>query len=109
MPTTTTILATPQEKENHSSQSMSYKTDNKLTQTSVAIDSQEDHHDDSSRDSQVELPYTEEKKPFWQRFRFRVDTTDHPPQIFNLTLYLSIFVFGLFGAARGIDEGTGMY
>ncbi|KAI5950288.1 hypothetical protein KGF57_004350 [Candida theae] len=85
---------------------MSSKTNHKLTQSTVAIDSQENVYD-SSRESHIDSPYTEEeKKPFWQRFRFRVDTTGHPPQIFNVTLYLSIFVFGLFGAARGIDEGT---
>lgn len=88
---------------------MTAKSDNKLTQATIAINSQENIYD-SSRESQSDSPYNEEekKKPFWQRFRFRVDTTDHPPQIFNVTLYLSIFVFGLFGAARGIDEGTGM-
>ncbi|KAI5949879.1 hypothetical protein KGF54_005356 [Candida jiufengensis] len=53
-------------------------------------------------------PYNEDepKKSFWSRFRFTVDTSDHPPQILNKTLYLSILVFGLLGACRGIDEGT---
>ncbi|KAI3403188.2 hypothetical protein KGF56_004077 [Candida oxycetoniae] len=46
------------------------------------------------------------KKSFKDRFRFIPDTSDHPPQVFNKTLYFSIFLFGLFGAARGIDEGN---
>ncbi|EAZ63468.1 quinate permease [Scheffersomyces stipitis CBS 6054] len=30
---------------------------------------------------------------------------DSPPQIYNRTLFLSVFVFGILGAARGYDEG----
>ncbi|KAI5949878.1 hypothetical protein KGF54_005355 [Candida jiufengensis] len=52
-------------------------------------------------------PYSQhEKKSFWQKFRFTVDTSDHPPQILNAKLYLSILVFGILGAGRGIDEGN---
>ncbi|AOA62193.1 Putative quinate permease [Komagataella phaffii CBS 7435] len=30
---------------------------------------------------------------------------DAPPQIFNKTLYLAVFIFGVLGCARGYDEG----
>lgn len=46
------------------------------------------------------------KKSWMSKFRFTADTSEHPPEIFNMTLYLSIFLFGLFGAARGLDEGN---
>lgn len=49
------------------------------------------------------------KKSWMSKFRFTADTSEHPPEIFNMTLYLSIFLFGLFGAARGLDEGNSMY
>ncbi|EGW34665.1 uncharacterized protein SPAPADRAFT_144982 [Spathaspora passalidarum NRRL Y-27907] len=41
-----------------------------------------------------------------RKFRWTIDKRDHPKQIFNITLYLSIFVFGILGAARGLDEGN---
>ncbi|RLV91223.1 Quinate permease [Spathaspora sp. JA1] len=41
-----------------------------------------------------------------KKFRWTIDKKDHPQQIFNTTLYLSIFVFGILGAARGYDEGN---
>ena len=41
-----------------------------------------------------------------KKFKWTVDTSDHPPEIFNYTLYLSIFVFGILGAARGLEEGN---
>lgn len=49
---------------------------------------------------------SEEKQTKKRKFRWTVDTSEHPRQIFNLTLYLSIFVFGILGAARGYDEGN---
>lgn len=41
-----------------------------------------------------------------KKFRWTIDTSEHPPQIFNYTLYLSIFVFGILGASRGLEEGN---
>lgn len=45
----------------------------------------------------------EKQKP---RFRWRVADHDSPREIYNWTLYLSVFVFGILGAARGLDEGN---
>lgn len=41
-----------------------------------------------------------------RKFRWRIEDNDSPPQIYNWTLYMSVFVFGIFGAARGLDEGN---
>lgn len=38
--------------------------------------------------------------------RWHASGDDAPPEIFNCKLYLSIFVFGILGAARGLDEGN---
>lgn len=38
-------------------------------------------------------------------FRWTVEDNDSPKEIYNWTLYLSVFVFGVLGAARGLDEG----
>ncbi|GME75300.1 unnamed protein product [Ambrosiozyma monospora] len=43
------------------------------------------------------------KHSFLKAFQFNRDNS--PPEIFNATLYLSVFVFGILGAARGYDEG----
>lgn len=40
-----------------------------------------------------------------KKFRWRVEYHDSPSEIYNWTLYLSVFVFGVLGAARGLDEG----
>ncbi|CCH41877.1 Galactose transporter [Wickerhamomyces ciferrii] len=41
-----------------------------------------------------------------QSFRKKFFNSDNsPPEIFNKTLYLSVFVFGVLGCARGLDEG----
>lgn len=42
---------------------------------------------------------------FASRFRWMPHITG-PRQIYNRRLYLSIFVFGMLGAARGLDEGN---
>ncbi|KAI5970093.1 hypothetical protein CANMA_000917 [Candida margitis] len=68
-----------------------------------------DAQSEKSQDIIQAEPYPntdDEKKSFWSKFRFTVDTSDHPPQIFNATLYLSILVFGILGAGRGLDEGN---
>lgn len=41
-----------------------------------------------------------------KKFRWTVEDNDSPKEIYNWTLYLTVFVFGILGAARGIDEGT---
>ncbi|KAG7196029.1 uncharacterized protein KQ657_000036 [Scheffersomyces spartinae] len=40
------------------------------------------------------------------KFRWRVVDEHSPKEIYNYTLFLSVFVFGVLGAARGMDEGT---
>ncbi|CAI5759433.1 unnamed protein product [Candida verbasci] len=39
-------------------------------------------------------------------FKWHIDTSSYPKEIFNRKLYLSIFIFGILGAARGYDEGN---
>lgn len=41
-----------------------------------------------------------------QKFRWRVVDNHSPREIYNRTLYASVFVFGILGAARGMDEGA---
>lgn len=49
---------------------------------------------------------TENPVPEKKKFRWRIEDTDSPSEIYNWTLYLSVFVFGVLGAARGLDEGS---
>ncbi|ODV77988.1 quinate permease [Suhomyces tanzawaensis NRRL Y-17324] len=49
---------------------------------------------------------TEDKEPEpTKRFRWRVVDDHSPKEIYNFTLYFTVFVFGILGAARGYDEG----
>lgn len=41
-----------------------------------------------------------------RKFRWKIEDSDSPKEIYNWTLYMSVFVFGMFGAARGLDEGN---
>lgn len=41
-----------------------------------------------------------------QKFRWRVVDNHSPKEIYNYVLFLSVFIFGILGAARGLDEGT---
>lgn len=41
-----------------------------------------------------------------KKYRWRVEDHDSPKEIYNWSLYLTVFVFGVLGAARGLDEGT---
>lgn len=50
-----------------------------------------------------ELP-TQKKQN--RKFRWTVEDHDSPKEIYNKTLYLSVMVFGILGAARGLDEGN---
>lgn len=59
---------------------------------------------DQKVQQQIHTLQVEEEKPK-RRFRWRVEDTDLPKEIYNWTLYLSVFVFGVLGAARGLDEG----
>lgn len=54
----------------------------------------------SDRERQTPPPPTKKK------FRWTIEDTDSPKEIYNWTLYLSVFVFGVLGAARGLDEGS---
>lgn len=47
----------------------------------------------------------EENKPFWSRFRWKVEDEHSPPEIYNWKLYMSVTMFGILGSARGYDEG----
>lgn len=49
---------------------------------------------------------SEHSVPEKKKFRWRIEDTDSPKEIYNWTLYLSVFVFGVLGAARGLDEGS---
>lgn len=62
-----------------------------------------DEDSNSGAASAVEsiLVETEKKKPRW-----RVTDTESPPEVYNWRLYMSTFVFGILGAARGYDEGN---
>ncbi|ODQ77719.1 hypothetical protein BABINDRAFT_67025 [Babjeviella inositovora NRRL Y-12698] len=40
-----------------------------------------------------------------KQFRWRVSTSNDPPEIYNWTLYMSVLIFGILGSARGYDEG----
>lgn len=40
------------------------------------------------------------------KFKWRVVDNHSPKEIYNRALYLSVFVFGILGAARGMDEGA---
>lgn len=48
---------------------------------------------------------TTEKPVKEKKFRWKIEDNDSPSEIYNWTLYLSVFVFGVLGAARGLDEG----
>lgn len=61
---------------------------------------------DTKENYNIEQKYSEEvvtkeKK----KYRWRVIDDYSPPEIYNLTLYFTVFVFGILGAARGYDEG----
>ncbi|KAK6454785.1 quinate permease [Scheffersomyces xylosifermentans] len=45
-------------------------------------------------------------EPTKKRWRWQAAHDDSPPEIYNRTLYLTVFVFGILGAARGFDEGN---
>ena len=61
---------------------------------------------ESSIRSQDDLEKVVEQEQPKKKWRWRVDTSDAPKEIFNRTLYLSILVFGVLGSARGYDEGN---
>lgn len=52
-------------------------------------------------DPSKQVPVTKAKK----KFRWSIDVSDSPKEIFNWTLYFSVLVFGIIGAGRGLDEG----
>ncbi|ESW98164.1 hypothetical protein KL918_004092 [Ogataea parapolymorpha] len=55
-------------------------------------------------DTNSKIEAVNDSKHWWSS-GLRVNKDDAPPQIYNRTLYLSIFVFGILGCARGYDEG----
>ena len=40
-----------------------------------------------------------------KKYRWKINDDHSPPQVYNWTLYLSVFVFGILGCARGYDDG----
>ncbi|CAH6722018.1 galactose transporter [[Candida] jaroonii] len=56
-----------------------------------------------TEDIEKNVEYLEPEKP---RFSWKIVDNHSPPEIYNWTLYMSIFVFGILGAARGLDEGN---
>lgn len=46
-----------------------------------------------------------QEKPEKKKFRWRVTDDHSPKEIYNFTLYFTVFIFGIIGAARGYDEG----
>lgn len=46
-----------------------------------------------------------ELNPKKVKFKWRVVDTFSPPEIYNWTLFFTVFIFGVLGAARGFDEG----
>ncbi len=49
--------------------------------------------------------HTPSKEKFSLKKKF-FNNDNSPPEIFNKTLYISVFVFGILGCARGYDEGN---
>lgn len=41
-----------------------------------------------------------------ESFKAKFDTSGTPPEIYNARLWFGLFVYGIFGAARGYDEGN---
>ncbi|QEU59486.1 hypothetical protein KDRO_B07590 [Kluyveromyces lactis] len=64
-------------------------------------DSQSVQDDDQVSQMTPRIAAAEKKK-----FRWRVVDNDSPPEVYNWTLYMSILIFGILGAARGYDEGN---
>ncbi|CUM46023.1 unnamed protein product [Debaryomyces fabryi] len=59
----------------------------------------------------IELPNSTATKHHDQdswtsKFRWKIKDDHAPPEIYNWTLFLSVFVFGVLGSARGYDEGN---
>ncbi|CUM68605.1 uncharacterized protein PRCAT00006332001 [Priceomyces carsonii] len=44
-----------------------------------------------------------------KRWAWQTPDDGSPPEIYNWTLYMSVFVFGILGSARGYDEGNSKY
>ncbi|KAK6201500.1 quinate permease [Scheffersomyces amazonensis] len=54
----------------------------------------------------VLIPESYHKPQQKKKFKWQIGHDDSPPEIYNMTLYLTVFVYGLCGAARGYDEGN---
>ena len=65
----------------------------------------------NTKEQIVEHPHSTATKHHAQdswasKFRWKIKDDHAPPEIFNWTLFLSVFVFGILGSARGYDEGN---
>ncbi|CDO96631.1 unnamed protein product [Kluyveromyces dobzhanskii CBS 2104] len=78
------------------------KKQDKLEKKDVQYENDSQSVQDDDQVSQMTPQIAAEKK----KFRWRVVDNDSPPEVYNWTLYMSILVFGILGAARGYDEGN---
>lgn len=70
------------------------------------FDLQQKYSKDSVLDTEKQQPVVVTKEePQKKKFRWRLEDNDSPKEIYNMTLCLTVFVFGVLGAARGLDEG----
>lgn len=58
-------------------------------------------------EKKIDIPVTQEREPEDKpRFQWRVVDNHSPPEIYNFRLYVCIFIFGILGSLRGLDEGN---
>lgn len=74
----------------------------KLEKKDVQYENDSQSVQDDDQASQITPKIAAEKK----KFRWRVVDNESPPEVYNWTLYMSILIFGILGAARGYDEGN---
>lgn len=64
------------------------------------------HADDFSTADHLQLEKSQpQAAPSKKKWKWQVLTDTAPKEIYNWTLYFCIFVFGVLGGARGLDEG----
>ncbi|KAF3992992.1 hypothetical protein FT663_00319 [Candidozyma haemuli var. vulneris] len=61
---------------------------------------------DTSKHLSADMESAKHQQKPKRKFRWRVEDHDSPKEIYNKALYLSVMVFGILGAARGLDEGN---
>ncbi|KSA03142.1 uncharacterized protein AC631_01155, partial [Debaryomyces fabryi] len=76
---------------------------NQLKQEIQSIESKEVEHTKHSHSTATK---NHSQGSWTSKFRWKVQDDHAPPEIYNWTLFLSVFVFGVLGSARGYDEGS---